>query len=563
MSPPHLPPKSAVHPGPLACSPHSEREPLLSHRSSTNYSHKSNPSNKVSRSTLIWILVGLWSAFFLGALDGTCLPTLISPIGSYFQQSHKSSYLGTSYLLSVCCFTPLYGRLSDILGRKGAMLLALVLFTGGTLFCGIAPSMELLLVARAIAGMGGGGMITVSNIVMTDLIPLKKRGLVHGMSNVLFGLGGGLGGPLGGWINDAFGWRWAFLLQIPLLLVSIIIVAVKVNIQLPSEIQALSKRDTLRRIDWLGSLTLVSAVGSLLLGVSLKTAEDIPWSDPLVWGLLVMSVISTVLFVLVEARWSSEPVLPMRLLMQRTPMAVALVNFFSGVTGFSMLYNVPLYFSAVRLTSSSQAGLHLLPNSFAITAGSVFAGWMIHRTGKFYKLTMISAPLTVISCIMVAMWNENTPSLNLWLDIVPNGFGTSAILTTTLIALIASVSREDMAVATGMSYLFRTSGQVLGVSLMGMLVQAILVRQLREKITGPGAQELIDRIIHETESIITLDPPLRKAATDSYSTALRAVFICQAAIAFCALLSCIPVEENTLPGSHEEQDEQDRRARQS
>nr|VWO96887.1 N/A [Ganoderma boninense] len=114
-------------------------------------------ATKISRADLVWVLAGLWSAVFLGALDGTIVATLLSPIGSYFNESNRSSYIGTSYLLSVCCFTPLYGRLSDILGRKGAMLLALSFFGSGTLLCGLAPSMDALIAARALAGMGGGG----------------------------------------------------------------------------------------------------------------------------------------------------------------------------------------------------------------------------------------------------------------------------------------------------------------------------------------------------------------------------------------------------------------------
>jgi len=113
----------------------------------------------LSKADLIWVLVGLWSPVFLGALDGTIVATLMTPIGNYFNKSNQASYIGTSYLLSVCCFTPLYGRLSDILGRRGAMLLGLTLFGAGTICCGFAPSMEALIAARAVAGMGGGGSV--------------------------------------------------------------------------------------------------------------------------------------------------------------------------------------------------------------------------------------------------------------------------------------------------------------------------------------------------------------------------------------------------------------------
>ncbi|KAH9853757.1 MFS general substrate transporter [Lenzites betulinus] len=540
---------------------HDQDSRPLSYRSATSTRTPSPepaepPSlNKISRTDLIWVLAGLWSAVFLGALDGTIVATLLSPIGSYFNESNRSSYIGTSYLLSVCCFTPLYGRLSDILGRKGAMLLALSFFGSGTLFCGLAPSMDALIAARAVAGMGGGGVMTVSSVAVTDLIPLRQRGLYQGMTNILFGLGAGLGGPLGGWMNDVLGWRSAFLLQMPILVFSFILVATKVSIQLPDDVQNQSVRAKLRRIDVLGSFTLVGTVGSLLLGISLKSTEELPWSHPLIYGLLLGSVVSGVAFIWVETCYSPYPVMPMRLVRQRTPLFVSLSNFFGSVAAFSMIYNVPLYFSAVRLNTSTDAGFHLLPHSVAISTGSVFAGWVMRRTGKLYSLTLCSCLLTVFAASMVAMWNENSPAYHLWLDVAPQGFGMASVITTTLIAMIASVSREDLAVATGITYLFRTTGQVIGVALSGALLQSILTTKLRERIQGPDAAEIINNIRHSTTIIPELSPELRKAAVDSYSDALRVVFICQAALNFMCFLCCLPIQENPLPGSHEEQEE--------
>ncbi|KAK7695684.1 hypothetical protein QCA50_000320 [Cerrena zonata] len=510
--------------------------------------------DKISQRDLVWVLAGLYSAVFLGALDGTIVATLLSPIGSYFNESNRASYIGTSYLLSVCCFTPLYGRLSDILGRKGAMLLALSLFGSGTLLCGLAPSMDALIIARTIAGMGGGGVMTVSSIAVTDLIPLRQRGLYQGLTNVLFGLGAGLGGPLGGWMNDTWGWRSAFLFQMPILVFSFLLVTAKVSIRLPDEIQNQPLRAKLRRIDFLGSITLVSTVGCLLLGLSMKSTEELPWSHPLVWGLLIASVVWGVVFVLVEAHWAPYPVMPIRLVTQRTPLAVSLSNFFGSAAAFSMIYNVPLYFSAVRLDNSTDAGLHLLPHSLAISAGSVFAGWIMRRTGRLYGLTLLSSGMTVIAATMVAFWDNNTSAFHLWFDIFPQGLGMSSVITTTLIAMIASVVKEDLAVATGITYLFRTAGQVIGVSLSGALLQAVLASKLKERITGPNAAEIIESIRHSTSIIAELSPEHRQAAVDSYSDGLRAVFICQAAINVICFLCCLPIQENPLPGTHEEQE---------
>ncbi|KAJ7368135.1 vacuolar amino acid permease [Mycena albidolilacea] len=518
--------------------------------------------NNFSNVDVAWILAGLWSAVFLGAL-GTIVATLLTPIGSDFNKSNQASYIGTSYLLSLCCFTPLYGRLADILGRKGAMLLALFLFGSGTVICGMVPSMETLILARALAGMGGGGQslhhsfahLLVSTIVVTDLIPLKQRGLYQGMANILFGLGAGIGGPLGGWINDVFGWRSAFFFQAPLLIFSAILVTWKVNIQLPSDVQDQPLYEKLRRIDVLGSFTLVGTVGCLLLGFSLKTTEEIAWSHPLIYGLFVASFICGVLFIFVEKYWAPFPVMPLHLITRRTPFAVSLSNLFASMAAFSMvkiLYNVPLYFSAVKLYSAASSGSHLLPHSVAISCGSVAAGWMMRRTGKLYTLTLAAAASSICANVLVIFWNENTSQWHLWLDIVPQGFGMASFITTTLIAMIAGVIKEDMSVATGITYLFRTTGQVLGVSLSGAILQAVLLQKLRMRIQDPRSAETSSRLSlppfsHSAESIRDLDPQWKKAAVDSYADALRAVFIFQAAMAFLAFLTCLPIEENPLP----------------
>ncbi|KAJ7095220.1 major facilitator superfamily domain-containing protein [Mycena belliarum] len=522
------------------------KEPVPSYHSvdavdqqSTSETDPSPPLlNNFSRGDVVWILAGLWSAVFLGAL-GTVVATLLTPIGSDFNKSNQASYIGTSYLLSLCCFTPLYGRLADILGRKGAMLTALFLFGSGTILCGMVPSMETLILARALAGMGGGGQVVplhhsfarllVSTIVVTDLIPLKQRGLYQGMANILFGLGAGIGGPLGGWINDAFGWRSAFYFQAPLLILSATLVSWKVNIQLPPEVQGQPLHEKLRRIDVLGSLTLVGTVGCLLLGFSLKTTEEIAWSHPLIYGLFVASSISGILFILVEKYWAPFPVMPLRLITRRTPLAVSVSNLFASMAAFSMLYNVPLYFSAVKLYSAASSGTRSrLHSVIAISCGSVAAGWLMRRTGKLYTLTLAAAISSISANVLVIFWNENTSAWHLWFDIVPQGFGMASFITSTLIAMIAGVTKEDMPVATGITYLFRTTGQVLGVSLSGAILQAVLLQKLRERIHGPGSAEVA-------------------AAVDSYADALRVVFIFQAAMAFLAFLCCLPIEENPLP----------------
>jgi len=212
-----------------------------------------------------------------------------------------------------------------------------------------------------------------------------------------------------------------------------------------------------------------------------------------------------------------------------------------------MLYNVPLYFSAVRQTSASNAGLHLLPNSVAISLGSLAAGWVIRKTGRYWWLITTSAALAAFSSLLVAMWCDGTGSIELWFDIVPSGFGIASVITATLIAMIASVEKNDMAVGIGITYLFRTVAQVLGVGLSGSIVQGVLAQELHARIKGPGSQELIDRIRHSTEVIKELEPTSQIAAIESYKSALKVVFICQTVVAVLAVVAALPTQEYTLP----------------
>ncbi|KAJ9127491.1 hypothetical protein QFC24_000900 [Naganishia onofrii] len=310
-----------------------------------------------------------------------------------------------------------------------------------------------------------------------------------------------------------------------------------------------SFRTKIGRIDFLGSATLVSTVSCLLVSLTLKTSGDseLAWSDPIVWGLLVASAVFGIAFILVEKYVANEPIMPLRLVTQRTPAFVAISNFLISVLAFSVLYNVPLWFSAVKRVSSSVSGSHLVPNSIALAAGSVAAGAWMRHTGKYYWLTVSMAGSAFLSMIVISTFTTKTPEWVLWLAIVPSGFGISGLVTSTLIALIAVVRKEDIAVATGVSYMFRTTGQVLGVSLSAALTQSVLTKKLSQGIKGHHASEIITKIRHSTAYIDHLSPQNKEVAIASYTAALRIVFICQIVVAGLALLSVAGITEVDLP----------------
>ncbi|KAK4056724.1 hypothetical protein OIO90_002276 [Microbotryomycetes sp. JL221] len=503
---------------------HDERQPLLSTRSTseavnghtvseTAKADESDPQ-KLSDATRYTALAAVWVGVFLGALDTTIVASLVTDISASFGQSNQSSWLGTAYLTSTACITPLYGRLADIIGRRYASLTSLALFTLGTFGCGASPSLKWLIVSRCIAGMGGG-------------------------ANLFYGLGAGLGGPVGGLISDNISWRAAFLVQVPILILALGLVYWKVRYVVPG--QGKSKVEMAKRIDYLGSLTLIGALVTLLLAMSYKNNDSLPWSDARIWALSAASIGFWLAFIGVQGFWASEPVMPLQLFQERNGIWVSVSCFCTSFVTFSGLYFLPMHYEIVRKMSSSMAGAHLVPNSVALSAGSLFAGWMIRKTGSYYWLLVITSALPVISMSILTTLNEDSAEWLEWVSIIPAGFGFASVLTCTLIALISAVDRSAMATATGLSYLMRYVGQVIGVASSSSLLQAVLSARLHERIK---------------DGEFSIIPPELYPARTSYHDALRAVFILNTCMATLCFISTWFLKEYALPGSFAEEERQ-------
>ncbi|KAK4700525.1 hypothetical protein P7C70_g5721, partial [Phenoliferia sp. Uapishka_3] len=496
------------------------------------------------RADLYFVLGGMWVGTFLSALDGTIVATTLSVIGSEFQVSNSIAWLGTSYLMTQTAFQPLYGRFSDIFGRKPATLFASVVFLLGSLACGLSKTYPQLIAARAFAGIGGGGLTTMSSIVTSDLVPLRKRGVYQGLGNVVYAFGAAIGGPLGGLLGDSIGWRWAFLIQVPLCILHFSIVAWKVDIPSgPGDIMT-----KIKRIDFLGCITLISSIGLLLVGLSLGGNQQ-PWSAPIVWGTIAGGAAILVLFVLIEKYVAREPLLAPRILFARTPLAVSLTNWFASMAQFGILYQVPLYFSAVEQTTTSYAGLHLIPNAVFASTASLLGGIYMAKTGNYRTMLITSGVLGVVGPLMMTFWQHNkTSEAFYWISMVPAGTGYGAIITITLVALISAVAPADMAASTGVSYLFRATGSVLGISLSTSILQNTLRTELPKVITGKHAAKIISKIRSDVGIIRTLEPELREGAIQAYQIAMRYVFIAITIAAFLALCAIIPIPQHALPG---------------
>ncbi|KAI9762829.1 MAG: hypothetical protein M4579_000182 [Chaenotheca gracillima] len=491
-----------------------------------------------------YILPALGVGIFMSAGDQTIIVSSYGKIGSELKALNSTSWIATAYFLTLTSFQPLYGKLSDIFGRKAALLFAYTVFGLGCLWCGLARSMNELILARAFAGIGGGGMTTVVSILLSDVVPLRNRGTWQGVVNIIFATGSGCGAPLGGVLADYIGWRWAFLGQAPLSLVAIL--SVFLMLHLPKNEKSHWKTK-LKRVDFLGAAVLICAVFTLILG--LDRGSNVAWKAPLTITCLCVSPVLFLLFLLVEMKIATEPFAPAHVIFERSLFACYLCNFFSFAGWLSCIYYIPLFFQAVDGFSATQAGIRLLPAILAGVSGSLASGVFMQKTGKYYWLTVGAYTFLTLGHLPIILFTglvENS-TWGISLGLVMCGFSNGIGVTTSLIALISNSSQADQAIATACSYLFRSLGSVVGLSINAAVVQQSLRLQLNDRLgSGKEAEEIVRKVRESLEYVKKLDPDTRKLVAQCYMAATRASFILCMCIVFCAMLSAFMIREKKL-----------------
>ena len=379
------------------------------------------------------------------------------------------SWLGSAYLIAHAVVQPLSGKLTDIFGRRAGLLFCAVLFVIGNTTCGMAQSKSVMILGRVAAGLGGGGLNSVSTFVLTDLVPLRSRGMWQGLGNIIYTVGLGLGGVLGGSISHRWGWRWAFLILTPMTAVSMF----GIWYFLPGNTQSKERSmiGSLRRIDFLGSLLLTLALSLMLWALNSET-KDSHWR--LIFAIaLPLSGAILALFVWVEVRYAAEPIIPVDLLANRTVVASCLAASFSSMAFYSLMFYAPLYLQ-LKGYSPREVGILLLPEPVGGALGSLGSGIIMQCTGGYGALKMVVLVLFLGGPAGFVASNLKSPILLPEISFLVNGLGFGGILNVMLLALLTAVETEMQAIATAMQYAFRASGATIGISISGMVFRQVL-----------------------------------------------------------------------------------------
>ena len=465
---------------------------------------------------------------------------MLVPISSSFSSLKTLSWIGSAYLIGQSVTQPLSGRLTDIFGRREGLLLCNVVFGLGTLLCGVAPSEAVLIAGRTIAGFGGGAMVTICMFVAGDLVPLRKRGVLQGIGNIVIGAGSGIGGLLGGWINGLAEWRVAFLVQVPFLIVGAVMVFFTVKVPTKK-----MEKSALKRVDYLGSLTLTCALVLFLLGLN-TGGNVLPWTHPLVLTALPISFVFLLIFIYIEEKRALEPIIPVRLLLNRTVASTCLSYWFVFMAYFGLTYYMPVYLQLLG-KSPTQAGLRFIPFSAGSAIGAFAAGLIMKATGNYYYLDKCAHALLILSTALTTTMTAQTPPVYPFLYLALFGLGLGGILVTALIALVSAMEQEHQAVVTSAGFAFRSTGSVIGLTVASSAFQNLLRVKLNESIGSmTDAEGIIDSIRENFDEIARLPFELRGPVQRDYMEAVQGVFTVVCGFTVLAAVSSLFMKQHKL-----------------
>jgi EmrB/QacA subfamily drug resistance transporter len=428
---------------------------------------------------IVTILVGLMLGVFLAALDQTVVAISVRAIADDLQGFSLQAWATTAFLITSTVSTPLYGKLSDIYGRKPFFLFSIVVFVVGSALCGLAQSMYQLAAARAVQGVGAGGLFVLSLAIVGDIVAPRERARYQGLFLAVFGSASVLGPIVGGFFAGATtilgvsGWRWIFFVNVPLGLVALAVV---------SRVLQIPHRRLNHRIDWPGALALIVCLVPLLVVAEQGRAWG--WISRPSLVCFGLGALGLVAFLVCERWYGDDALLPLRLFRGRT-FTIGTVS--ATIVGMGMLGSfllLPLYLQVVKGASPTEAGLQLIPLVVGIMSGSTFYGQMIARTGRYRIFPISGSLMLVVGLLLLTLVGPDTP---LWLSMAVMfllGLGLSGNTQPLLVAVQNAASPREIGVSTSAVSFFRSMGGTVGAALYLSILFALLPDRLRSAFTA-------------------------------------------------------------------------------
>ncbi|KAI9361624.1 major facilitator superfamily domain-containing protein [Zopfochytrium polystomum] len=448
------------------------------------------------------LFLGLGIAVFLAALDQTIVSVALQAISTEFSAQDQVAWVATAYFLTATAFIPSYGQVADIFGRKPTFLFAIVIFELGSALCGAANSMVMLVIARAIAGIGGGGIFSLVMIIIADVVPMEDRAKWSGLIGAAFGLASVAGPLLGGVFVDHLSWRWVFYINLPVGAVAIVTVILFLNVE--KDVKIDNKLAAFARIDWLGTGLLVAAVIFILVPLE-GGGTQYPWNSATVATLFPIGGLLAIAFIYVEAKVAKNPIIPPKLVSNRRVLATLLTTFFFGCAFFGLIFYCPQWFQVVKNVSATSAGIRTLPLILGLVVCVIASGIVSSATGYAWPYIPAGGVFLVVAGALCTLLDESSPQWQQVIFLLLGGIGSGIAIQMLMMVGQFSVEEEMLSQITSIINFSQTIGGVLGLAAFSVAFNVKLPQYVTQNLVSTNTT------LHFTVSGVTQESLYKSA----------------------------------------------------